>query len=90
MDDRCGAISDRVIDAMWYYSSAGPALGLLMFAAVRTPIGILEAPKDAVPVGTAICVGSDAAGMAVWHLTIRGAELPGRWIVVDREFRPVR
>ncbi len=77
-----------MINAMWYYASTGPALGLLMFAAVRNPIGILEAPDDAVPVGTAICVGSDAAGMAVWRLSIRGAELPERWIVVDREFRP--
>ncbi len=73
---------------MWYYASAGPALGLLMFGAVRSTISVLEAPGDAVPVGTAICVSLDTAGVAVWRLMIRGAELPGRWIVVDREFRP--
>jgi hypothetical protein len=78
------------MNAMWYFASAGPALGLLMFGSVRNAISVLEAPGDAVPVGTAICVSSDAAGVAAWRLVIRGVELPGRWIVVDREFRPAR
>jgi hypothetical protein len=75
---------------MWYYASAGPALGLLMFGIVLNAINVLEAPNDSVPVGTATCDGLDAAGVAVWRLVVRGAELRGRWIVVDREFRPAQ
>jgi hypothetical protein len=35
----------------------------------------------------ALCVGVDAAGRALWTLSI-DADLPGRWIVIDREFHP--
>ncbi len=79
-----------MINTTWYYASAGPAIGLLMFGAARNTISVLEIPDDAVPVGTPICVSLDAAGVAVWRLMIRGVKLPGRWIVVDREFRPAR
>ncbi len=75
---------------MWYYASAGPTIGFLMFGAVRNPVNVLEAPDDSVPVGTARCDGLDAAGVAVWRLVVRGAELRGRWIVMDREFRPAQ
>ena len=27
-------------------------------------------------------------GVSLWMLTVHGVELPGRWIVVGREFRP--
>jgi hypothetical protein len=73
---------------MWYFASAGPAIGFLMFGAVRHEISVLEAPEDLMSVGTAICCGLDAAGVALWRLIIRGAELRGRWIVLDREFIP--
>jgi hypothetical protein len=75
---------------MWYYAGAGPALGLLMFGIVRNEISVLESPDDLKSVGTALCCGLDAAGVALWRLMIRGAELHGKWIVVDREFRPAR
>jgi hypothetical protein len=28
-------------------------------------------------------------GPAVWRLTVHGADVPGRWVIVDREFRQV-
>jgi hypothetical protein len=40
------------------------------------------------PIGTALAAGRDAAGRALWTLNVHDAELPGRWLVVDREFRP--
>jgi hypothetical protein len=73
---------------VWYYADAGPALGLVMYGETRATIGVLEAPGDASPVGLACCAGWDAGGLAVWRLVVRGAELRGRWIIVDREFRP--
>jgi hypothetical protein len=27
--------------------------------------------------------------LAVWSLTIGGQPIPGRWVIIDREFRPV-
>ena len=59
-----------------------------MFGDTRNAIGVLEGPDDSTTVGSASCVGWDAGGVAIWRLMIRGAELPGKWIVIDREFRP--
>jgi hypothetical protein len=39
--------------------------------------------------GSSSTSGSDTAGRALWALTIDGDDLPGRWIVIDREFHPV-
>jgi hypothetical protein len=41
------------------------------------------------PIGMALCVTWDGASVAVWRLTIEGDDVPGRWVIVDREFRPV-
>ena len=53
-------------------------------------IDVLEALDKPVPIGRALCTGRDATGIAVWRLVVHNATVPGRWIVVDREFRPVR
>jgi hypothetical protein len=34
----------------------------------------------------ALEVGWGEGGVSLWKLTVHGAELPGRWIVVGREF----
>ena len=71
-----------------YHADAGPFRGLLRYRGVPGAIGILEALESPMPVGMALCVGWDPAGLAVWTLTVHGDELPGRWLVIDREFRP--
>jgi hypothetical protein len=38
-------------------------------------------------IGAALNAGQDDAGTALWELTIRGVKLPGRWTVIDRQFR---
>jgi hypothetical protein len=52
-------------------------------------IGVLDAPDHPMPVGMACCTGWDRDGLAVWRPTIEGDDVPGRWIIVDCEFRPV-
>jgi hypothetical protein len=52
-------------------------------------IGVLESPDRFMPIGQASCFRWDAAGLAVGRLTVRGEELPGEFIVVDREFQRV-
>jgi hypothetical protein len=59
-----------------------------MVGDTRRIIGVREAPDGSPTVGAAHCVDRDAGGVALWRLIIRGAELPGRWIVIDRQFRP--
>jgi hypothetical protein len=75
---------------MWYHANGGPASGFVMFRDAPDAISVLEAADDPTPIGTASYTGRDTAGLAVWRLTIRGTELPGRWIILDREFRPSR
>jgi hypothetical protein len=29
-------------------------------------------------------------GLKLWRIVIDKAELPGRWVIVDREFRPAQ
>ena len=65
-------------------------------ACLRTPrycdvsgtINVLEALGQPSPVGTAVCIGENAAGVAVWKLSIRERDMLGRWIVFHRGFMP--
>jgi hypothetical protein len=54
----------------------------------RDAIIVTEAPDKAMPIGVALCVGHDSAGRSVWTLSVHGDDVPGRWVVVDREFHP--
>ena len=38
------------------------------------------------PVGQANQVGKTADGLAEWKLTIRGSDLPGRFVIIDGAF----
>lgn len=50
-------------------------------------IGVLEGLDQSEPIGTASEVGwTDEDGLALWRLTVRGAGIPGRWVIVDRRF----
>jgi hypothetical protein len=75
---------------MQYFTDAGPARGPLLAGTVPSAIGVLEALDKPMPVGMALCVGCDATSLALWALSVRDADVPGRWVVVDREFRPAR
>ena len=75
---------------MRYFANAGPDRGPLLSGTVPGAIGVLEDPDKPMPIGMALAVGVDAAGRAVWALTIDGDDLPRRWVVIDREFQPVQ
>jgi len=70
------------------YANAVPAHGPLRYSEVPGAIGVLVALDKPMPVGLALCVGWDPAVLALWTLTVHGDELPGRWLVIDGEFRP--
>jgi hypothetical protein len=42
------------------------------------------------PIGQANQVGRTADGLALWALTVNGAEVPGRFIIVDGAFVEVQ
>jgi hypothetical protein len=48
----------------------------------------LESLGQSMPIGIASEVGRTDEGVAIWRLDVHGVEVPGRWIIVDREFRP--
>ena len=78
---------DLVIGAMEYFTNAsGP--GPIRYGQLPGSIGVLDSPDHPMPIGMACCTGWDRAGLAVWRLTVDGDDVPGRWIIVDREFRP--
>jgi hypothetical protein len=62
----------------------------VLSGAVPESIGVLEALDQPMPIGVAISVGRDAAGCALWELVVHDAVVPGRWVVIDREFHPAR
>jgi hypothetical protein len=76
--------------AMSYFANIGPRLGPIMGRHRLVSIGVLQAPDDRAPIGMALAIGRDDDDVEVWELTVRGVELHGRWVVVDREFRPAR
>ncbi len=73
---------------MAYYTNVGPLPGPLLVSAGYFAIGVLQARQAYTPIGMALVAGQDENGLALWRLTIDTFELPGFWVVVDREFRP--
>jgi hypothetical protein len=69
-----------------FYSDVGPGNGSVMYREVVGSIGVFEDPAGVIAIGTARCIGSDAAGSAVWRLILQDEELEGAWVIVDREF----
>ena len=63
-------------------------VGAVKYGQLPGSIGVLEASDRFMPVGEAHCVTWDERGLAVWELRIGGHEIPGYFVIVDREFRP--
>jgi hypothetical protein len=74
-----------------YFSEIGPRSGPLLRREVNGRIiGVMGSRVRGASVRTARPCGWDKEAAQLWKLTVHGAELPGRWVVVDREFRPAR
>jgi hypothetical protein len=73
---------------MSYFTNIGPKSGPILGRHRLVAIGVFHAPDDPMPVGMALAGGRDDEEMEVWELTVRGVELPGKWVVVAREFHP--
>ena len=72
---------------MPYYANLS-VNGPVKYRRVIGSIAVLEAPNNHSPIGMAKCTTWDENGLAVFVLTVHGKELPGRWVIIDREFKP--
>jgi hypothetical protein len=70
-----------------YFASAGPRSGPVLYGFAPGAIGVHQ-EGEMMPVGTALSARWDAERRALWTLNVHGADLPGRWVVIDREFVP--
>jgi hypothetical protein len=60
----------------------------MKYGDVTSAIGVLESPVNPMPIGEATCRDRTDDGLGIWTLRIGETEIPGRWVIVDREFRP--
>jgi hypothetical protein len=51
-------------------------------------IGVVESPESLDPIGTAALIGPTEKGLAEWSLRIRGANIPGHWVIIGNWFVP--
>ena len=71
--------------AMTYFTDASTK-GRVLFGQLPWVIGIIEAPNKRLLIGTAMRRGRTDDGQAVWSLKVRGADMPGRFIIEDGRF----
>ena len=71
-----------------YYASIGPRRGPLIYNEALLALQVTRTWRGRGTIGAALCVGRDETGVALWELAIGKVEVPGPWVVVDREFRP--
>ena len=77
---------------MGYYTHAlGPVKGPWLARDVcGAACQVMEFPdKPMSQIGMALPVGGDNSGVELWRIILnKSGELPGRWVVIDREFVP--
>ena len=70
---------------MDYFTNASRS-GRVRCGQLPGSIGVLEAPDKPMPIGMASEIGRTEGGMAVWRLNVHGADVPGRWVIIDGRF----
>jgi hypothetical protein len=70
---------------MEYFTNIGVA-GPVRSGQVPGSIGVLESLNNKMPIGIAPEIGRTERGLAVWSLRRHGADVPGRWVIIDRRY----
>jgi hypothetical protein len=76
-----------VISDTEYFTNASTS-GPVRYGQLPGSIGVLEAPDKPMPIGMASQIGRTEGGLAVWSLNVDGADVPGRWVIIDGRFVP--
>ena len=70
---------------MKYFTTASKK-GRVRYGQISWTIGVGESDGYPMPVGQANQAGNTADGLALWALRVKGADVPGRFIIVDGRF----
>jgi hypothetical protein len=73
-----------------FFSDVDAGAGLVLYRDVAGSIEVFEDLDRSIPIGTARCIGWDAAGSAVWRLMVDEEESEDPWVIVDGEFLATR
>jgi hypothetical protein len=74
---------------MPYYTTAGPEKGPILWKQLSHAISVVDEVGYHMPTGMALPLGWDDQGRTVWKLVMRSTgEVAGKWIAIDREFKP--
>jgi hypothetical protein len=73
-----------------YFTDVGPRSGPILWRDDYATIDVLRNAGDFAPIGTARPTGRTESGIAIWEIILGYAKVPGRWIVLGREFLPRR
>jgi hypothetical protein len=79
--------SGHAMSQVYFTNASGP--GRVRYSQRPGSIGVLEALDEPMPIGMASEIGRTEGGLAVWSLHFQGADVPGRWVIVDQLFVPV-
>jgi hypothetical protein len=72
------------------YSAHISLKGPVKYGQLPGSIGVYDSLDDPMPIGIASCRGWGVDGLAVWTLKVGGQETAGRWVIIDRQFRPAQ
>ena len=61
-------------------------VGMVRYGKFPFAINVLDAPNTHVPIGMAFVHGRTDDGLVVWRLSVRGAKVLGRFVVINGEF----
>jgi hypothetical protein len=67
-------------------SNIGPEKGPILSRDAPDGIGVLQARDNHMPIGIALGASWDEQGRQLWRLTVHKVEVPGLWVLIDREF----
>jgi hypothetical protein len=70
---------------MCYFTKAS-VKGPVGCIAIPSKIAVTESPREHKVIGVASKIGRTKKRVPVWSLEVRGADVPGRWIVTDGRF----
>ena len=73
---------------MVYYANVGPLRGTALYRDTPPATEVLDTREGQMTIGVASEAGWTEYGVALWRLKVNGAEINGRWAIVDRQFVP--
>jgi hypothetical protein len=68
------------------YFTCASLKGRVRYGHISHTIGVADKPGYVMPIGQASLEGMSAEGLGLWALRVNGADVRGRFIIVDGRF----